>query len=261
MDACRLSLVCRLFRSAADSDAVWGRFFPHDLLQILSGTDFASSMDSLSKKELFFRLSHRPVLVGDDRNRSFAIDKRNGKKCYMLGARRLSISWGDTPAYWRWIPDWQQSRFLEVAELRIVWWLDIKGWIETNMLSPKTRYAAYFVYNLNVEYKGFEERPVKLRVYLEGQDGNGDETSVFLKPPPNMQQQFRERGDGWMEVEMGEFFNDGGEEDDHRCMTVVGRRDMEQKWTIIFFDLLCMSLFIRGKTKARSILCHPIMNI
>ncbi|KAF3457654.1 hypothetical protein FNV43_RR02312 [Rhamnella rubrinervis] len=110
------------------------------------------------------------------------------KKCYMLGARRLSIEWGDTPKYWKWIPNWKQSRFFEVAELGIVWWLDIKGRVETSMLSPKTRYAAYFVYKLNGENNGFEERT----------------------------QQFRERGDGWMEVEMGEFFNDGGEEDDHR---------------------------------------------
>ena len=126
-------------------------------------------------------------------------------------------------------------RFSEMAELWVVWWLDIKGRIETNMLSPKTRDAAYFVYKLKEKTYGFQERPVKLRVYFEGQEnqevhghGNGDETSnstattsVFLDPPQYMPQQSKNRGDGWMEVEMGEFFNDGGEEDDHRVLVFI----------------------------------------
>ena len=116
-----------------------------------------------------------------------------------------------------------------MAELRVVCWLDIKVRIETNMLSPKTRYAAYFVYKLKRGSYGFQRKPAKLRVYSEGEEEqpqvhghvNEDETnstSVFLKPPQNMQQQFKERGDGWMEVEMGEYFNDGGEEDDNKVL-------------------------------------------
>ncbi|KAH7521816.1 hypothetical protein FEM48_Zijuj07G0072300 [Ziziphus jujuba var. spinosa] len=38
--------------------------------------------------------------------------------------------------------------FFRVAELRLVWWLDIKGRIETNILSPKSTYGAHFVYKL-----------------------------------------------------------------------------------------------------------------
>lgn len=44
---------------------------------------------------------------------SFAIDKRSGKKCYMIGARRLSITWGDTQTYWQWIPKWRRSRYVK----------------------------------------------------------------------------------------------------------------------------------------------------
>ncbi|KAF3457655.1 hypothetical protein FNV43_RR02313 [Rhamnella rubrinervis] len=180
------------------------------------------------RRRISFSSLDHPVVI-DNGTMSFAIDKKSGKKCYMIGARRLSIAWGDTPSYWRWRSLPAQSRFLEVAELRFVWWLDIKGRIETNMLSPKTRYAAYFVYKLKERSYGLQEKPVKLRVYFEGEEEhqevlghvNGYETSttsVFLEPPQNMLQQFKERGDGWMEVEMGEFFNDGGEKDDQRIL-------------------------------------------
>jgi len=41
---------------------------------------------------------------------SFQLDRKSGKKCYMLAARSLAIAWGDDNRYWNWIamPD---SRF------------------------------------------------------------------------------------------------------------------------------------------------------
>ncbi|KAF3457649.1 hypothetical protein FNV43_RR02307 [Rhamnella rubrinervis] len=239
-DACRSSLVCPLFRSAVDSDAVWGNFLPYDHGQILSKSGLASSMDSISKKDLFFHLCDHPVVI-DNGTMSFAIDKKSGKKCYMIGARRLSIAWGDTPSYWRWRSLPAQSRFLEVAELRFVWWLDIKGRIETNMLSPKTRYAAYFVYKLKERSYGFQEKPVKLRVYFEGEEEhqevlghvNGYETSttsVFLEPPQNMLQQFKERGDGWMEVEMG------------NSSMMVEKKTIKAYWCSVYSSLITLPL-------------------
>ena len=38
------------------------------------------------------------------------LDRGSGAKCYMLLARGLHISWGDTPCYWRWM-DLPDSRF------------------------------------------------------------------------------------------------------------------------------------------------------
>ncbi|KAF3457651.1 hypothetical protein FNV43_RR02309 [Rhamnella rubrinervis] len=216
MDACRSARVCRLFRSAADSDVVWERFLPHDILQILSDSDLASSMHWLSKKKLFFRLSHCPILVGGDRNRSFAIDKRSGKKCYMSGARRLSIARGNAP-YWQWIQKWRQSRFYDVAKLDHVWWFKIVGRIETNILSQKTTYTAYFVYKLEENSSGFH-LPITKRVYFKGQgESNRDESTCTLDirdptPPPLDRHNLPQvRGDGWMEIEIGEFYNDCGD--------------------------------------------------
>ncbi|XP_062149985.1 F-box protein PP2-B1-like isoform X2 [Alnus glutinosa] len=134
-EACRDSLVSRIFASAAGSDLVWERFLPPDYQQIISesvssGSSASSSLNNLSKKDLYFHLCDNPILLGNG-NRSFAIDKLSGKKCYMLGARELSIVWGDNPQYWRWIssaelPVLAQSRFSEVALLLDVCWLEIR---------------------------------------------------------------------------------------------------------------------------------------
>lgn len=35
---------------------------------------------------------------------SFQLERKSGKKCYMLAARSLFIVWGDTTVYWNWIP-------------------------------------------------------------------------------------------------------------------------------------------------------------
>ena len=42
---------------------------------------------------------------------SFALEKHGGKKCYMIGARGLSIIWGDAH-YWTWKPLPDESRFV-----------------------------------------------------------------------------------------------------------------------------------------------------
>ena len=49
-------------------------------------------------------------LLGNGFTQSFALDRRNAKTCYMLGARGLSIVWGSDTDRWIWIshPD---SRF------------------------------------------------------------------------------------------------------------------------------------------------------
>ena len=117
-------------------------------------------------------------------------------------------------------------RFLEVANLREGWWLDIRGNIETHFLSPKTAYVAYLVFKVAEREYGLKNLPTKAWVRVVGEragDGDWDEeettSSVYLKFRPRRRvsraaqngvlPQWRE--DGWMEVELGEFFNDGGE--------------------------------------------------
>ncbi|KAK4855463.1 hypothetical protein QYF36_007673 [Acer negundo] len=211
-DACRSSVVSPAFKSAADSDAVWETFLPSDYQQIISSSSSTTTtLVSLPKKDLYFYLCDSHLLVNNG-TLSFSLNKENGKKCYMVGARRLSITWGDEPRYWTWTDQrlLPESRFAQVAELKYVWWFDVKGRLETKVLSSKTNYVAYLVFKFANYRHGFEDRPIELSVYREGRESETRRTKkVVLDPPRNsLPRPYQLRGDGWMEIEMGEFFNE-----------------------------------------------------
>ncbi|KAI7755831.1 hypothetical protein M8C21_024088 [Ambrosia artemisiifolia] len=247
-DASRLSLVCSVFRSAAEWDAVWESFLPKDYQKIVAQAveDGGCSLRFGSKKELYLWLCDHPLII-DGGNKSFSLDKQTGKKCYMLAARDLSIVWGDTPRYWRWI-SLPESRFTEVAELVSVCWFEVHGRISTSMLSPNTLYVAYIVFKSTSETYGFEYQPAEVSIGISGLESQTQ--TVFLDPEgeprrrhpvvprrrmgmyrrgrvayPIMNQNViapvnqsangngpRQREDGWMEIELGEYYIKGGEE-------------------------------------------------
>ena len=65
-DACRLSIVSSLFKSAEESDAVWERFLPRDYQSIIFTSDSSVLLASLSsKKELYLRLCEKPIIIDD----------------------------------------------------------------------------------------------------------------------------------------------------------------------------------------------------
>ncbi|XP_059628699.1 putative F-box protein PP2-B12 [Cornus florida] len=231
----RLSLVASTFRSAAGSDSVWERFLPSDYQDIISRASDSSQPVLASKKELYLRLSDHPIVI-DGGSKSFSLDKWSGKKCFMLAARYLTIIWGDTPEYWRWISLRNESRFTEVAELLHVCWLEIRGKISTQMLSPDTTYSAYLVFKWaeRVTGFGFENGPAESWVRLSGSEGqlrsfyldtNGQQRrrtvrtarmSTIWRPQPtegnNVPPYPKKRGDGWLEMELGEYLNKDGED-------------------------------------------------
>ncbi|KAA0049161.1 putative F-box protein PP2-B12 [Cucumis melo var. makuwa] len=216
-DACRSPVVSPTFKYAADSDALWTTFLPSDYRQIISQASSSSTssfLDSLPKKDLYFRLCDHLLFIGSG-NSSFVLEKESGRKCYMIGARDLDIIWGNSPQYWTW-KSFPTSRYPEVAELQVVWWLEIKGKIEARSLSPKTKYAAYFVFKLvgdRYSRHGFQIRPVSLEVHFEGAEVEENGTKrVILDPPEGSLVVCEERSDGWMEVEMGEIFNELGDD-------------------------------------------------
>ncbi|GAU20601.1 hypothetical protein TSUD_33370 [Trifolium subterraneum] len=227
VDACRFSVVSKTFRSAADSDAVWNRFLPSDSNFIDSIISQSPSLANIpTKKALYLALSDRPIII-DHGQKSFQLDKKSGKICYMLAARALTIIWGDDLRYWDWIP-MPDSRFPEVAQLRAVCWLEIRGMINAIVLSPNTQYAAYAVFKL-IESRGFQDHVVELSVGVEG-DHNSTRVVCF---DPNVEgtrhprveglQRPSVRNDGWMEIEMGEFFNSGIENEEVQ-MNIMGMK-------------------------------------
>lgn len=74
---CRLSIVSPLFRSAAETDALWERFLLRDHQSILSESD--SPLLISSKKQLYLSLCGNPILI-EDGKKSFSLEKKSGKK-------------------------------------------------------------------------------------------------------------------------------------------------------------------------------------
>uniref|UniRef100_A0A2N9H321 F-box domain-containing protein n=1 Tax=Fagus sylvatica TaxID=28930 RepID=A0A2N9H321_FAGSY len=222
-DTFRSSMVSSTFRSAAESDFVWERFLPADYKDVVSRLD--TPLTYTAMKELFHCLCN-PVLI-DGGRKSFKLEKLSGKISYMLSARELSITWGNDPMYWIWksIP---QSRFSEVAELRTTCWLEIHGKIKTEILSPNTKYGAYLIMKISNRAYGLDSIPSEMSIevgnkvcngmaYLRNEDCKKQQMeSLFYR---NRNEMLRkrvieggerfpsEREDGWMEIELGEFFS------------------------------------------------------
>ncbi|CAH9135892.1 unnamed protein product [Cuscuta epithymum] len=247
-DACRLSLVAPSFHSAAQFDAVWDRFLPSDCREILSTAFNSADLLKLSsKKDLYFHLCDHPIVI-DGGTKSFSLEKRSGKKCYMLAPRSLHITWGDDTRYWNWI-SLPQSRFSEVPELSHVWWLEIRGKICAKLLSPGTNYAAYLVFSLKSNAYGFDSVPIEASIAISEHEAKT--RSVYLEPREHIVsarqvRQFhhrmphvmrhnestpreenaeyqKQRSDHWMEVELGDIFiSTNGEEGciDISCLEV-----------------------------------------
>ncbi|GLT87645.1 hypothetical protein SLE2022_057180 [Rubroshorea leprosula] len=181
LDACRWSVVSRSFNSVAKSNGVWVKFLRSDYRNLVP-----ASLSTLSLKDLYLSFCDHPVLIEDGR-KGFSLHKRSGQKCYMLAVRDLAITWGDTPHYWGW-NSIQDSRFPESAELLDVCWFEVNGRISTCKLSSMTHY------NLT---EGLQRT-----VFLHAEDE--DVQNDYQYPI--------ERGDDWLELELGEFFIEGGED-------------------------------------------------
>ncbi|KAL0889498.1 hypothetical protein Bca101_013481 [Brassica carinata] len=149
-DACVATTVSKAFESAAKSDVVWETFLPPEYAFLVP-----RSRDYASKKKLYFALCDEPVRIDDE--------KASGKRCIMLSAMNISIVWGDTPQYWKWITI-PEARFKRVAELLNVCWFEIRGRVNTRVLSLRTRYSAYLVYKKADHCYGFDDVAIEARV-------------------------------------------------------------------------------------------------
>ncbi|XP_039791857.1 F-box protein VBF-like isoform X2 [Panicum virgatum] len=127
----------------------------------------------------------------------------------------------------RWIPI-AGSSFSEAAELLQVWWLEIRGKIDSKMLSPNSTYAAYIVFKVAPGAYGLDSPCPETSVSLGGSKSachvcfdvsDRDAEDSWLTPRPSSRRSYLEipppnveRADGWMELEMGEFQNYEGED-------------------------------------------------
>ncbi|XP_073115545.1 putative F-box protein PP2-B2 isoform X2 [Elaeis guineensis] len=217
-DLCRSALLSATFRSAASVDALWERFLPSDYQSILSQA--VDPVRYSSKRELYFRLCDSILIDGG--KMSFQLERSTGRKCYMISPRSMRIIWGRHGQYRRWF-SLHESRFAEVGELVANCWFEIGGSIGCQLLSPRTTYTAYLVFKLASESNGLDHPPqlasVRLGAYaseidicLQDDDDSDDDAS---KEGWQQQRQRRHlRDDGWMEIKLGEFYNDEGNDGD-----------------------------------------------
>ncbi|KAL3725715.1 hypothetical protein ACJRO7_030702 [Eucalyptus globulus] len=126
-----------------------------------------------------------------------------------------------------------QKKFPEVAELIRVRWLEVHAKMETRLLSADTYYAAYFIFKFVHGNYGFETQAVEVSISC---GSAGEQCYVYFDPDGRMRQQYqtvqersphifrdatavrvlqarekkapRDRGDGWKEINLGEFFVD-----------------------------------------------------
>ncbi|RHN80569.1 putative phloem protein [Medicago truncatula] len=257
VDAVRLSLVSKTLRSAADSDAVWNHFIP-------SYPDFIETIVSKSptfanirtKKAVYLALCDRYIIISDyeddNARKSFQLDKKSGKDCYTFSARFLDftdsmLGFSCSRNIWTLTPD---SRFTEVAARADVGWTDflinICGRINTIDLSPNTQYAAYLVFKVidvigcsrpHVEFSvgvGNDHDDVtnpcyhtsKIVCLYRNYQGGANNTVVGL-------QSSIVRSDGWFEIEMGEFFN-LGLENEVKMNVFMEMKDGNQNTRLLF---------------------------
>uniref|UniRef100_A0A2P2K0F8 Uncharacterized protein MANES_08G114900 n=1 Tax=Rhizophora mucronata TaxID=61149 RepID=A0A2P2K0F8_RHIMU len=171
---------------------------------------------------------------------SFSLEKSSGKISYVLSTRDLSITCSDEPVYWDWT-SLPESRFSEVAVLRTMSWLEIQGKISTQMLSPNTKYGAYLILKITDRAFGLDLMPSEISVEVRGQLSTG--TAYLRRGQDSLKRQMEhliyanrmqmlksrvtegdgrvpsERKDGWMEIELGEFFS--GEKHDEVKMSLT----------------------------------------
>ncbi|KAF8036178.1 hypothetical protein BT93_C2013 [Corymbia citriodora subsp. variegata] len=238
-DACRLASVSSIFKSACDSDAVWASFLPPDWRPMVSRS--ASSL-----KELYFSLCDHPVLVGDG---------------------KMSFHWTGTVG--------RNVSFAEVAELIKIMWLEIRGTISSRMLSPRTLYAAYLVYKLTRPFHGFEIRRFEVGAGFAGDEVGKRERDVYLSrfksstalvsrrrcgyvplaPDEGDESYPKERQDGWLEIELGEFMTKDGQDGEVEMSVVDTRNDRRM------VGLLLEGIEIRPKGGNRGAFMHGMCKV
>ncbi|KAL9239596.1 hypothetical protein vseg_013905 [Gypsophila vaccaria] len=226
-DVLRSSVVSKQFLSASKSDTVWAKFLSsaYNVSRPFSSKPYD---EFVTKKSIY--LCRFPILLEND-TMSYGYDKWSRRVCYTLGARTLSFSEGSRHGIWRWESE-EGSCFSECAVMESFFWLEIKGKIRTELLTPDTTYGAYLVYRIRAsEYASlFGHVPMAVSISEVSEDGTSTSDhkirNLFKKKKKNVNDHWTPeqkrcylntpddpsnraeilpvfRSDGWMEIEMG----------------------------------------------------------
>ncbi|KAL6571471.1 hypothetical protein OROHE_003114 [Orobanche hederae] len=234
-DACRLSLVMPSFRSAAEADAVWERFLPHDYRGLVSRSidDGDSVLPNFrSKKELYLHLCGNPIVIDVD-----------GRKLFIGEKHRKEVLYAERGGPIYPLGSWPPPCLARLG----VGWLDVRCKINTSLLSSETTYVACLVFiPESIKMRHFEPRYANATVGISGKDGaikrticldiKGKHSYIYPilrhhvrvghpcayifrrvdgRRDEGISSEYPKfRRDKWMEVELGELFVDRSEDRD-----------------------------------------------
>ncbi|CAH9129754.1 unnamed protein product [Cuscuta epithymum] len=203
-DASALSVISKRFKSATESDTVWKKFLPPDIDEIVSKSSIPYYL-APTKKDLYAFLSHSHILL-DGGKLGFFLDKSSGKKCFIVPPSELVFpakNYSDIPIM---VQELKFSRSIDVAVLNSMdgSMFYIFGRISSEKLSEETHYSSYLVCKRSPKHSYLNTSfSVRCRfVDNEGRVVGVSEGKEFRVPVC--------RDDGWLEVEIGTFFNAGG---------------------------------------------------
>lgn len=132
-----------------------------------------------------------------------------------------------------------------MAELLDVCWLEVNGEIDTSLLSTDTWYATYLVYKLTPDTYGFEYDHAKVSMRLHENQTVSQPKRVLLSASQRqtLPDVPKHRQDGWLEIELGDFYNKEGQEGN------LGMKVMGENGTSWKSGLIIQGIEIRPKTR------------
>ncbi|XP_019180198.1 PREDICTED: F-box protein At2g02240-like [Ipomoea nil] len=211
VDASVFSVISKRFKTTSESDTVWNKFLPSDIQQILSRSSSSIPLVFPTKKDLYLSLSDSPILL-DGGKLSFWLEKKTGKKCFMVSAQELTFTGLHHTSGFMRVPEGVVSRFTEMASLHFnggeLELFGISGKMCRQMLSEETLYSCHLVYTMSpLSEDDVLPALVVSRLFVDDESrevvqGRGFRVVGFGHDPGR-------RSDGWLEVELGTFFNDG----------------------------------------------------
>ncbi|XP_019180197.1 PREDICTED: F-box protein At2g02240-like [Ipomoea nil] len=208
VDASVFSVISKRFKTTSESDTVWNKLLPSDIQQILSRS--SSSIPVFpTKKDLYLSLSDSPILL-DGGKLSFWLEKKTGKKCFMVSAQELTFTGLHHTSGFMRVPEGVVSRFTEMASLHFnggeLELYGISGKVCRQMLSEETLYSCHLVMSPLSEDDVLPAVVVS-RLFIDDESREVVRERVF--PVVGFGNDRGRRSDGWSEVELGTFFNVG----------------------------------------------------
>ncbi|XP_074345324.1 putative F-box protein PP2-B12 [Apium graveolens] len=248
----KLSLLSKSFRSAAESNNVWERFLPLDIISRRTvqnqrwyndpwkqiGSDTLRHFPA--KKDLYFFLCDNPLYI-DNGAMYIWLDKLSGNKCFHIGPMSLTLGHLDG-----WKNSWlcKAQRFNRVPGLEQN--LEIEGKISTSLLSQNTTYTAYLLFDFTTScwFKGF--RKIELLETFVGIDGYGESDNRRVNIPAHRLKYDKPaefigplvlRKDGLYELELGNYLNKQGGENRELRMRLREVRNKDSKGGILVLGI------------------------